>query len=64
MNTHIKDRVAKEVEHKDNEEYIKEHELVNRKVNQINKGEFSDKNHKSEERAPWGEPKSCSDLGK
>jgi hypothetical protein len=52
------------VEHKDHEEDIKEHELVNRKVNQIKKGEFSEKNHKSEEGAPWGELKSCSDLGK
>ena len=49
------------MEHKDHEEDIKEHELVNRKVNQINKGEFNEKNHKSEEGAPWGEPKSCSD---
>jgi hypothetical protein len=64
MNTHIKDQVAKEVEHKDHEEDIKEHELVNRKVNQINKGEFSEKNCKSKEEAPWGEPMFCSDLGK
>ena len=52
------------MEHKDHEEDIKEHELVNRKVNQINKGEFSEKNCKLEEGAPWGEPKSFSDLGK
>ena len=64
MNTHIKDQVAKEVEHKDHEQDIKEHELVNRKVNQISKGEFSEKNRKSKEGSPWGEPKSCSELGK